>query len=84
MRLSDFYNKIGEKQPKQKRLLFSTIDKNGDDFHLIPVPVIAFYNVEALFSIAIGIKCGFWGIGLRIILFVKNKWAEKLFSSVVL
>ena len=80
MRLADFYNKIGKKEPKRSLISFSKIDKEGDDFHLIPVPVIAFHNREALFAIAIGLKWGFWGIGLWIFRCVKNKWAEKYFK----
>ena len=81
MRLCEFYKKAGKEQPKSKRICFSKIDKSGDDFHIIPVPVIAFYNGEALFAVAIGLKWGFWGVGLWIFRCVKDKWAEKYFKE---
>jgi hypothetical protein len=79
MRLSEFYKKAGKEQPKRKRLVFSGMDKKGDDFHLFPVPVIAFFNGDALFAVAVGIKWGFWSVGLWIIDIVKNKFADKYF-----
>lgn len=72
MRIVEYCNKNNIKIPKKFHVTFSKMDKIHDDFHILPVPVIAFCNYECVMGIALGVKWGFWGIGFWYC-HVKNK-----------
>lgn len=65
MRVSEFIKRENFKL-KRFHVSFAKMDKEHDDFHLIPTPVFAFSKLEMLVAYGIGIKLGFWGIAVCI------------------
>lgn len=63
MRVSEFMSKENIKM-KRIHVAFARMDKKQDDFHLIPSPVLTFVIGDLLKCYGIGIKIGFWGIGI--------------------
>lgn len=63
MRVSQY---LKEKDISKNRIhiAFAKWDRDNDDFHIIPSPVLTFVKGELLNLIGIGIKLGFWGIGI--------------------
>ena len=65
MRVSQFLKEEGIKK-NRIHIAFAKWDRDNDDFHIIPSPVFTFVKGELLNLFGIGIKLGFWGLGIGI------------------
>lgn len=65
MMVSEFLKEEGIKI-KRVYVAFAKWDKKHDDFHIIPTPVVTLCKGELLKLIGVGIKWGFWGVGVGI------------------
>ena len=65
MRVSQYLKEEGMKQYRI-HVAFAKLDRDNDDFHILPSPVLSFAKGQFINAFGIGIKLGFWGIGIGI------------------